>query len=331
MLWRSAWADVTNKYLERMGTEARIDHRSHADRGILEQPTIHEGVAARAMEQQGMVADRCELNRQIKADNHLLRQLRKQMEKLVQALKNTIPAIAEAMKTLRRNMLVFQYQILHTKSRKRSVQKNITDVKPKLSRYANLVSQIKDLSRERKTLIAEKKALSVLNFSKNRELEQKIAQLTENIEELRSEKAILISQFDKADDEGMKEANKWVASLESSLRLLEQSESRYQGEMEAALDQFRELVQKTEPTDAAELHRLRQPLRKPMTQAARNMLQQTYEKKFSVLTMMDAERDVEALLRDEEKQLAPREKHPVKAPQKQAEKPQKRPKDRGAR
>ena len=69
VLWRAAWADVTNRHLETAGHEERIDHRSHADRGLTEQPTIHEGVVARALEKKGIVSDRCELNRQIKADN----------------------------------------------------------------------------------------------------------------------------------------------------------------------------------------------------------------------------------------------------------------------
>ena len=50
VLWRAAWADVTNHHLETAGHEERIDHRSHADRGLTEQPTIHEGVVARALE-----------------------------------------------------------------------------------------------------------------------------------------------------------------------------------------------------------------------------------------------------------------------------------------
>lgn len=50
VLWRAAWADVANRYLERTGHEERIDHRSHAERGLLERPTVHEGVVARAME-----------------------------------------------------------------------------------------------------------------------------------------------------------------------------------------------------------------------------------------------------------------------------------------
>ena len=31
--WRIAWDVVVNKHLERAGSEERIDHRSHADRG----------------------------------------------------------------------------------------------------------------------------------------------------------------------------------------------------------------------------------------------------------------------------------------------------------
>ena len=63
---------MTNLHLERAGQEERIDHRSHAERGFDEQLTIHEGVIARALEKKGIVSDRCELNRLIKADNNLL-------------------------------------------------------------------------------------------------------------------------------------------------------------------------------------------------------------------------------------------------------------------
>ena len=87
VLWRAAWADVTNRHLETAGHEERIDHRSHADRGLTEQPTIHEGVVARALEKKGIVSDRCELNRQIKADNKLLRELKTTVKKLMQAVK----------------------------------------------------------------------------------------------------------------------------------------------------------------------------------------------------------------------------------------------------
>ena len=80
--WRAAWADVSNRCLERAGREERIDHRSNAARGLNEIPTIHEGAAAQALGRKGIISDRCELNRQIKADNALLRELKAEIKKL---------------------------------------------------------------------------------------------------------------------------------------------------------------------------------------------------------------------------------------------------------
>jgi len=322
VLWRSAWADVTNRYLERVGAEARIDHRSHAERGIMEQPTIHEGVTARAMEQQGFIADRCELNRQIKADNKLLRELRSALEKIAKAVKNTVPAIAEAMETLRRNMLIFRYQILHTKANRRSIKNTLADVVPVLRQYSDIVGQIKTLSRERKGLLDEKKATSVLNILKQRELAKRIAQLSEDIEELRSEKAMILSRFDKTDDDGMKEVKKWVASMENSLQRLEQTEAKYQAELDAALAQFWELSGEAESMDKAELHAHRQILRKPYAQDARDKLQQAHGKQYSAITMMEAQQDVDHLLREDERKMEP----PVqKRPVRHQPEPQKKP------
>ena len=61
---------------------SRITNEYDGVRGLTEQPTVHEGVAARAMERQGFTADRCELNRQIRADNAFLRELRQQVERI---------------------------------------------------------------------------------------------------------------------------------------------------------------------------------------------------------------------------------------------------------
>ena len=303
--WRKAWADTTNAHLERAGTDARIDHRSHAERGLEEQPTIHEGVVALALEKKGIISDRCEINRQIKVDNALLRELKAAVKKLMQALKNTMPAMAEKLETLRQNMIIFRYQILHTKANRRSIKNTLANVMPVLRQYSDLVSQIKTLSRERKGLLDEKKATSALNILKQRELAKRIAKLSEDIEELRSEKAMILSSFDKIDDDGMKEVKQWVASMESSLQRLEQTEAKYEAELDAALAQLRELTGEAENVDKAELHIQRQTLRKTYTQDARDKLQQAHGKQYSALTMMEAQQDVGHLLREDERKLAP--------------------------
>ena len=189
VLWRAAWADVTNRFLEQAGSQERVDHRSHVERGLDEQPTIHEGVAARALEQKGIISDRCELNRQIKADNAFLWELKSLVKKLIDAAKNAVPAIAEAMETVRQKMILFRYRLLHIRAGKKNLSSTLKVVKPDLRRYENIVNLLKGKIRQRRILLDEKKAVPAIQVFRHRELTQKIAGLTEDIEELKNEKA----------------------------------------------------------------------------------------------------------------------------------------------
>ena len=82
LLWRKAWADISNACLERAGSPERIDHRSNAERGIGEIPTVHMGVAACQMEKKGIATEKGELNRNIQKANRLIREIRAQIGKL---------------------------------------------------------------------------------------------------------------------------------------------------------------------------------------------------------------------------------------------------------
>ena len=82
LVWRKAWADISNDYLERAGSPERIDHRSNAERVIDEIPTVHMGVAACQMEKKGIATEKGELNRSIQKTNRLIREIRAQISKL---------------------------------------------------------------------------------------------------------------------------------------------------------------------------------------------------------------------------------------------------------
>ena len=90
-VWRRAWADLANEYLAQNNRPERIDHRSHAERGMDELPTVHMGVAASQMEKKGIVTERGELNRSNKAANRILREIRR----LVHGLKDWIAELKE--------------------------------------------------------------------------------------------------------------------------------------------------------------------------------------------------------------------------------------------
>ena len=296
VLWRKAWADTTNLYLERNGNEERIDHRSHAERGLTEQPTIHEGVVARALEKKGIVSDRCEINRQIKADNALLRELNATVKSLMQAVKNTVPALAEAMEKLRANMIIFRYQLNHIAAGKLHMGKRINAVKPELERYAGLVQQIKEKSREQKNLLAEKKGTTFYQIPKLHDLARRINELTEEIEELKSEKQVLLNTLNCANDTDVSTVKKELSTLDSSLRKLSEQETKYSEELDDALKQYTELQEQAADFDAAELMDARLAVRPDKEGFAVDRVKSTYGEKYRPRLMANSTQDVENLL-----------------------------------
>ena len=324
--WRKAWADAANRYLEWYGYEERIDHRSHAERGLDEQPTIHEGVAARALERQGVISDRCEINRQIKADNALLRELKAAVRKLTQAVKNTIPALAEAMERLRGNMIIFRYQLRHIGMGKHRMNEHIQAAIPKLERYMGLVRQIKEKTRERKNLLAEKKETPFYQIPKLRDLTRRIAELTEELEELKTEKEMLLRSLDCADDIGISSVKKDIAAMESALKKLEAQETKYSAELDAALKEYGELKEQASEFDAGELMETRLAIRGEKERSAVTRVQDAYGEKYDSLMMFDSKRDVANLLHEEAEIRSVRER--LRKKQQQAQQKQNKKKNR---
>ena len=292
VVWRKAWADVTNRYLERYGHDARIDHRSHAERGLVEQPTIHEGVVARAMEKKGIISDRCELNRQIKADNALLRELKAAVKKLAQEVLHSLPELAKSMEFLRQKLLIFCYQLNHIRTGKSVIGKSVDAWNINLNRYSEVVDQIKETKRERTDLLAEKKELPFWNIPRKNELTARIAELTELLEELQSEKAILLDNMDCTDGKDVSMVRKKVALMEANLKELDEQEQKYSAELETALAEYAELKTQGEQFDPVELHDTRQELRPEMEQTAVQRVKEKYGDKYSHRTMYDSKRDV---------------------------------------
>ena len=80
--WRAAWADYANRALEQKGLSERIDHRSYERQGMEQIPTIHMGVAATRMERRGVVTEKGGVNREIIAQNKLLKEIKARLTRL---------------------------------------------------------------------------------------------------------------------------------------------------------------------------------------------------------------------------------------------------------
>ena len=309
VLWRKAWADATNRFLERAGTEERVDHRSHAERGLDEQPTVHEGVAARAMEAAGIVSDRCELNRQIRADNLLLRTLKAQVKKLLSLVKNTVIGIARALETVRRNLLIFRYHILHSGADKKRIASALDVLRLDVARYEELAAQIKDVAKERRALLDEKKATPRVRVIRHHELARGIAKLTEDLEELKNERTILLSQYAGTDGTlgtDVQAVRNRISFLEATLQKVERRESKYAAELEAALAQYRELQEQANGVDATALDAARQAVRPDMERESYQQAREVYGKRYNSGLMRQSRKDVAAMLGEQERQTSVR-------------------------
>ena len=324
-LWRENWADVTNKYLAQYPRiDARIDHRSHAARGLDEQPTIHEGYHARKLEAMGLISDRCEINRQIKADNALLRELKAQVKKLADAVKNSIPELANTLETLRENMIVLVYRIRHIRTGKQIISDYVDAVKPDIEKYAEIKKEIKEKTAERKQLRTEQDALSFVHVVKHQKLSEQITTLTEDIEELKSEKSMILKSFECTDDTAFRKVKKNVEKLETQKETLEQAEVKFTTELDGTLEKYWLLENDAADIDADKLTEARTELRIGKEQSAASHLRGLYGEKYSYDMMCQSTLEVKKMLGEDTRKPSVHKKLQQKELDRQILEPQKK-------
>lgn len=299
VVWREQWAQITNKFLDEANrTDAHIDHRSHAARGLDEQPTIHEGYVARTIEQKGFVADRCEINRQIKADNALLRELKAAMRKITQTVKNTLPALAEAMETLREKMIIIRYHLQAGNAIGQKTKRRVRSAKATLSQYTAVAERITAKKKERKELQNQKKSTPVLRIVIQRDLSRQIAELTEEIEELKSEKQRLLRELKCNDDSSVTKLQSEIVKIESALATLEETEKKNTSKLQKALRQYKIYREKAKAFNPAEFWSARMKIRPAKEKSAEAKLKSSYGTNFRESTFLSAINDTDAVNRD---------------------------------
>lgn len=297
LIWRENWATVTNRHLAQYPEiDARIDHRSHAARGLDELPTTHEGYHARKLEAMGIVSDRCEINRQIKADNALLRELKAKVKRLADAVKISIPELANALESLRESMIVLVYRISHIRTGKQKISDYVDTVKPVIERYTEIKQEIKTKTTERKQLRTEQDSLSFIHVIKHQKLSEQVATLTEDLEELKSEKSMILNNMECADDAAFSKFKKEVKNLDTQMDALEQAENKFTAELDRTLERYRDLEKTVADVDAGKLTDTRMELRTGKEQSAASQLQKIYGVKYDYDMMRQSKLEVKKML-----------------------------------
>ena len=298
--WRVAWAEAVNRALEHSGIDQRIDHRSHAERGLDEKPTIHEGPSARKLEKAGYVSERCEINRQIRADNALILTLKAAIQKMRSVIETTIPAIANAMETVRQNLIIFNYGLLHVTDRRRETGEYVTRATVQYKDYLDLSEQIKEKTQERDSLQKELAALSMFSIGRRRGLTAKSSELSEAIEELRFEEQSVIQAFGKVDAAGMKKVRGEISAAESDLAHYDKRAGEITAAINREKNKFTVLKEQASVLDPGELTDARLALRPQKENAAREHVRKaTTDGRINFWNYQCSVRETDALLGEE--------------------------------
>ena len=253
-LWRANWADAVNKMLALNQINAAIDHRSFAAQGITEQPTIHEGYIAQNMEKKGMIADRCEINRRVRADNRILRELKNTDKKnWFKLSKKSIPVIAETLEAIRNHMIFTQYHLLHNEMQKEVIHDWMQHFRPILNKYDTIKKKLKAKVTEKKELNVQKSKTSILNPFQHIKLNQQLTTVTEEIEELKSAKEQLLFQAECSTEKDMASLSRKYDQMDKNLDILDSQDMALKEQLEKDAVAFQEEKLRPKPEQYTEL------------------------------------------------------------------------------
>lgn len=133
-------------------------------------------------------------------------------------------------------------------------------------------------------------------MKRHKALTVRIAELTEDLEELRSEKALLLQKFEYAEDVGAEAFRKDIATMETGLKKLEAQEQKYSVELDKALTEYAELKAQTADFDPVELYKARNAIRPVQEKEVEQKLEGTMHEKPSLIMLLSAKQETSRLL-----------------------------------
>ena len=220
------------------------------------------------------------------------------MKKISQTVKNTLPALAEAMETLREKIIVLRYHIQAGNAVSREGKRTIQAEKATLAKYNAVAEQITAKKKERKELQNKKKATPVLWIAIQRDLSRQIAELTGKFEELKSEKLRLLKELKCADENGIPKVQSEIDRIETALAALDETEKKNSSKLNKTIQRYKDLKKQSAAFDQGELAAARSKIRPEKQLSAENKLQSSYSKNFSIRNFFSAIHETDKTLND---------------------------------
>ena len=299
--WRAAWADAVNVVLEQNQIAARIDHRSNAARGIEEKPTIHEGVIARALERKGIVSDRCELNRQIKADNNLIRELKAEIKRLEKQVRGDGKALAGALEQSQNAIIMIRYQIIFNYAQITKMKSEREKTMPIIHDYHDVMKELKTMQKQRASLKKELDNCSPMQLIRKVQLQKQVDELSTAMAPYVTRHTDLLKALGCKDDKAVAELEKKMESIRSSIAQAEHRANVLDGQHVEQMARHMKLMNRITPDNASAIDAERTAIRQTQRDVMMQKIYDTYGNLFEQTTMNHAVKITEDIIRREMK------------------------------
>lgn len=166
-----------------------------------------------------------------------------------------------------------------------------------LAEYKNVKSEIKAKTAEKKELIAEQKNCGI-HFIRASKLGEQIAALTEDIEELKFQKAQLLSRMN-CQDNSISSGNQKLKDMENALKTLEQQHNTLSEQKEKDKAEFLEIREGIAPENKDAVMEERENIRPDGRVGLVRKLYEKYTDKYSSKTFDEANRKIDAELKEQ--------------------------------
>lgn len=161
-----------------------------------------------------------------------------------------------------------------------------------------IAAKIKEKQAEKNALQIKQKDTSLFRAIEHIRLNARIAEKTEDLEELKSEKTRLITRAGVRDEEGVKHFKARIKTERDKLERAEKTEIRATVELEGAVEKFHELEANAAAFDQNELMDARLALRPEEERRAVCILKEANLRQYNADTIKQARADVAKLLNE---------------------------------
>lgn len=141
------------------------------------------------------------------------------------------------------------YNLLSLQNRRKRIYSKVKSNNETLDKYIKVSEQLKSKIKERTRALEQKKALPVYKVIRHKEMSRLITTLTEEREELQSEKNRLLNILHCEKGEDIKQVKKSVSDMEISIQKLQKQEQKYSAKLQTALKKFTEIRKRANAFD----------------------------------------------------------------------------------